>query len=81
MRGIEKRVDKLGRVVIPIKYRRRLGLKEHSLVLVSLDEDSVSITSAERLCALCGNPNEIDFELRICRPCIEKVLAAQVNKL
>ena len=34
--GIEKEVDKLGRIVLPVKFRAQLGIKTEEKVLVSL---------------------------------------------
>ena len=34
--GIEREIDKLGRIVLPISYRQRLNLTEHSVVRVDL---------------------------------------------
>ena len=54
MNGIEKDMDNLGRVVIPIKYRRKLGIENNSTVLVSLEDDTILIHPKNRHCALCG---------------------------
>ena len=70
MNGIEKEVDKLGRVVIPIEYRRRLKIENNSTVRVSLVGDTVIITSSRRYCALCGERLQGEAELRLCDSCI-----------
>jgi transcriptional pleiotropic regulator of transition state genes len=73
MSGIERRVDKLGRVVLPIRYRERLGLKENSKVNIHLSDDSIFITPAEEKCIMCGSKEKIHSELCLCSRCIEKV--------
>lgn len=41
MNGIEKEVDNLGRVVIPMEFRKRLGIVSNSKVMVSLEGDII----------------------------------------
>ena len=73
MNGIERRIDKLGRLVIPISYRSSLGLSENSRVTVVLCEGAISIYPIEEKCAICGNKEKVHPSLRLCPPCIEKV--------
>ena len=71
--GIEKEVDKLGRIVLPVKFRAQLGIKTEEKVLVSLENDTIFITPATRRCALCGNVTAANRDLRLCDGCIQKV--------
>jgi AbrB family looped-hinge helix DNA binding protein len=41
--GIVRKIDDLGRVVIPAEYRRVLGIKEGDELEIELDNDRVSI--------------------------------------
>ena len=43
MNGIEKRIDNLGRIVLPMSFRKKLGLKKQDIVVVSLKESTISI--------------------------------------
>ncbi|MBQ8321170.1 MAG: AbrB/MazE/SpoVT family DNA-binding domain-containing protein [Clostridia bacterium] len=71
--GIEREVDKLGRVVLPINFRKRLGIERNSRVLISMDEETVLIKAYESLCAMCKKPGELNSDLGLCPSCIEKV--------
>ena len=73
VKGIEKEFDNLGRVVVPIKFRKQLGIKSKSKVWVFLEGDRICITPAEKRCALCGSRNCYNDELRLCEECIEKI--------
>ena len=73
MSGIEKSVDNLGRVVLPMKFRKKLGLTTDSKVLLSLTEDSISITPIEQRCALCEGKVPENQNLRICPKCVKKI--------
>ena len=74
MSGIEKHVDDLGRVVLPIKFRRKLGLGKDSKVFVSLNNNTIQIKPTDTLCALCDNSRGVNVELRLCDDCIKKVV-------
>lgn len=37
------KIDKLGRVVIPVQYRRALGLKENDVLLFNMENGGVMI--------------------------------------
>ena len=74
MNGIEREIDSLGRVVIPIEYRRKIGVMENSKVIISLSGETIHISAAQRCCALCMA--DIDSrEMRLCDRCIERVKA------
>ncbi len=72
MNGIEKEIDSLGRILIPIKIRHKLGLSENSKVLISMTSDGVFIKPSNASCAICGALIEKDKKLRLCNACIEK---------
>lgn len=73
MNGIERQIDKLGRIVLPIGYRKRLGLHENSKVTVSICGDVISITPSEDKCILCGRKDQYNRSLRLCSDCIDKI--------
>ena len=45
MKGIEREIDRLGRVVIPIEFRKKLGIEFNSKVLISLSNGEIIITA------------------------------------
>jgi len=79
MTGIEIKIDKLGRLVIPIKYRRKLGIAAKDKLLISLSDSSLVITPIERNCALCGEKLTGDKKIQLCEACISKV--NKINKV
>ena len=70
--GIVRKVDELGRIVIPIEMRRTLGVDSHDPIEMSVDGESIILRKYAPGCVFCGNPKEIiDFQgKRICRDCI-----------
>ena len=73
MSGIERRIDKLGRIVLPMSYRKKLGLSESSTVSIILYNDVISITKSDKRCIMCNRSSDINSALKLCSTCIEKV--------
>ena len=49
MLGISRRIDQLGRIVIPIEIRKKLKLEEGSLIDINISNDSLVLTKNEPL--------------------------------
>lgn len=73
MSAIERRVDKLGRIVLPISYRQRLNLTENSRVNISMDSNMIIITPKYAYCALCGSNMNLHRNLPVCSDCIKVI--------
>ena len=71
--GIEKTIDNLGRVVLPIDYRRKFGLDKSPKVKIFLRNDGIYITALNQGCVICGELAAIDNELKVCAECISKI--------
>ena len=52
--GIIRRIDELGRIVVPKEIRRTIGLKEGDFVEISLSNGIVSLQKPEFSCPLCN---------------------------
>lgn len=53
-RGIRRRVDDLGRIVIPSQIRKALEIGEGDELEVALDGDRVIMTKSAARCTFCG---------------------------
>ena len=73
MNGIERQIDKLGRVVLPISFRKRLNLVENSTVHISLEGDSIIITPSSNFCVLCGADSDPHANIKLCAKCIRRI--------
>lgn len=71
--GIEREVDKLGRIVLPMNFRKRLGIERNSKVLISMEEEGVLIKASGSICPMCKEKEELNSELGLCCKCIERV--------
>ena len=72
---MERRLETLGRVVIPRDCRNVLGWPTGVRVNMQLSGDKVIISRSECTCSLCGWSNEIkDVKgIRMCQSCIEEI--------
>jgi AbrB family transcriptional regulator, transcriptional pleiotropic regulator of transition state genes len=52
--GIVRHVDELGRIVIPIEIRKRLGLGEKDPLEISVHDDVIMLSRPESFCVFCG---------------------------
>jgi len=53
--GIVRKLDELGRVVLPAELRRTMGLSEGAAVEIFTEGESVLLRPYEPLCVFCGH--------------------------
>ena len=72
--GIVRKVDQLGRIVIPKELRRVLNIENSDPVEIYTDGDSIILKKYERDCLFCGKAdNLIDFKGKpICKKCLKE---------
>ena len=73
MRGVERKIDNLGRIVIPISHRKALGLSSEDTVTISLESDKIIISPKKLICACCGQSLDHTSNMRICQSCISYI--------
>lgn len=75
--GIVRRVDSLGRIVIPMELRRTLGINVKDPMAIMVDGDRVILQKHRDVCALCGDPNDIaQVKGRsVCGDCVRAIRA------
>lgn len=73
--GIVRRVDELGRIVIPIEMRRTLDIAEKDTLEIFADGDSIVLRKYHPACVFCDNVSEIvNFKGKnICPECLRKL--------
>jgi len=73
--GIVRKVDSLGRVVLPIELRRTLDVSERDALEIYVDGDCVVLKKYEPTCIFCGNGNNIvPFKGKnICNNCTKDI--------
>ena len=57
--GIVRRVDELGRVVIPIELRNKFDIKEKDPIEIYVDGSSIVLKKYEPNCIFCGSTKKL----------------------
>lgn len=53
--GIVRKIDDLGRVVLPIELRRQLDLDKDAALEIYVDEDRIMLKKYQPACLFCGS--------------------------
>jgi len=74
--GTVRKVDELGRIVLPIETRKRLELAPGDGVEIFVEKDRVILKKYEPSCIFCGDADDIVTykEKKICRKCLEELI-------
>lgn len=57
--GIVRRVDELGRIVIPIELRNKLKIEEKDPIEIYVDGSSIILKKFEETCVFCGSSKNV----------------------
>jgi len=76
-----RKVDELGRIVLPVEYREVLNIREKDELEINLHADAITIKKPVLGCHFCGAAVDL---VRIgkecvCKPCIERLYYAKVG--
>ena len=70
--GIVRKVDELGRIVLPIELRRTLGIEEKDRIEIFVDGESIILRKYQPAYIFCDNAKDIiNYKGKnICPDCI-----------
>ena len=73
--GIVRKVDELGRVVLPIELRRTLDIAEKDSLEIYVDGNTIILKKYEPACIFCGNAKDvISYKVKnICSNCMDEL--------
>jgi transcriptional pleiotropic regulator of transition state genes len=73
--GIVRKVDELGRIVLPIELRRTLNIAEKDPLEIYVDESAIILSKYEPACIFCGNARGVEpFKGKnICADCYKEL--------
>lgn len=74
--GIVRKVDDLGRIVIPIELRRTMDIDLRDAVEIFVDEEKIILKKQREACVFCGKTENIETikGKAVCRSCIKELL-------
>lgn len=74
--GMIRKVDELGRVVLPIELRRNLDIAERDELEIFVDGDRIILQKHEASCIFCGSTLVQQFRGKnVCTSCLEALCA------
>ena len=78
--GLPRRIDHLGRIVIPAELRRLLDINEGDYIQFSAEDGRVVIDKLEERCTFCGSPSELRmFKAKlVCDTCVVELRLTDV---
>ncbi len=73
--GIVRKVDELGRIVLPIELRRTMDLSEKDPIEIFVDGESIILKKYEPSCIFCNEVrNVIEYKGKnICTECLKEL--------
>ena len=73
--GIVRKVDELGRIVIPIELRNQFQIAEKDPIEIFVDGSSIILKKYEKACLFCGNTKKLSNykDKLICNKCLSQI--------
>lgn len=73
--GIVRKVDELGRVVLPIELRNKFDIKVKDPIEIFVDGSAIVLRKYEPNCIFCGSSKNLitHNDKLICEKCAEKI--------
>ena len=73
--GIVRKVDELGRIVLPIELRRTLEIAERDSLEIYVEGSTNILKKYEPACIFCGDAKDVvNYKGRnICRTCLDEM--------
>ncbi|HAI20609.1 MAG TPA: AbrB family transcriptional regulator [Clostridiales bacterium UBA8153] len=73
--GIVRKVDELGRVVLPIELRKTLNIEQKDSLEIYVDGDKIILRKYEPACVFCGNAYNVEHfkGKNVCQSCMTQI--------
>jgi transcriptional pleiotropic regulator of transition state genes len=73
--GMTRRIDALGRIVIPAELRRILEIRVGDLLDIRVDDGNVVLAKVEQSCVFCRAGDDLHpyREKLVCSDCVERL--------
>ena len=73
--GIIRKVDELGRIVLPIELRRTLDIAERDELEIYLDGEKIVLQKFETSCVFCGSVRKlVNYRGKnVCQECAREI--------
>lgn len=73
--GVSRKVDDLGRIVLPAEIRRSFDIREGDLIEIAVDEQHIVLSKVRAVCTFCGSAEGLRIyrEHPVCPNCISEL--------
>ena len=80
--GIVRKVDELGRIVLPIELRRTLEIAERDSLEIYVEGSTIILKKYEPACIFCGDAKDVvNYKGRnICKKCLDEMKKLEEHK-
>jgi transcriptional pleiotropic regulator of transition state genes len=69
--GIARKIDDLGRIVIPAETRRMFNIREGDHLTISIEGSAIVLRKVDSTCIFCGTTDQVMAyrDKGVCTPC------------
>ncbi|MEG2380136.1 MAG: AbrB/MazE/SpoVT family DNA-binding domain-containing protein [Oscillospiraceae bacterium] len=73
--GIVRKVDELGRIVLPKELRTTLGIAQRDPLEIYIDGENIILRKYEPACIFCGSASDVTtfMDKKVCAECAAKI--------
>ena len=70
--GLSRKIDDLGRIVLPSEIRKSFGISEGDLLDIHIDDDRIVLSLQQQSCIFCKSTTDLkEFQRKmVCATCI-----------
>ena len=70
-----RRIDELGRIVIPVEIRKRFGIADHDALEISVQGDVIMLQRPHTACVFCGSQDALSVfrDRPVCEVCLDEL--------
>lgn len=68
-----RKLDCMGRIVLPAEYRNKTGIDDTAEVRITEKDGKIIIERLIPECKICGSEENINKEMGVCEDCIAKI--------
>ena len=80
--GIVRKVDKLGRIVLPVELRKTLDIGDKDDMEIAVEGDKIVLRKYDPACIFCGGLQQIGVfrEKNICMNCLRELQQVSIDQ-
>lgn len=73
--GIVRRIDSVGRFVLPIELRRTLQIEDNDSLEIFVEDNTIVLKKYQPACIFCGNARDVSTYKgkNVCTECIDNL--------